>query len=64
MDIVISPAMNASKVGRCYPHRDGLEKDIEEVLCAHMGCILAVFEIKGVTSLVLGSFGMGCSRIM
>ena len=57
VDIVTSPAVNARKVRRRFPHRDGLEKEIEEAMRERMGRILALFEIKGATSLVLGSFG-------
>ena len=59
VDIVTSPAVNMGKVRRRYPHGDGLEKKIEDVMCERMGRILALFEMKGTTSLVLGSFGTG-----
>jgi len=59
VDIVTSPAVNASKVRRLYPHKDGLEKKIEDAMRERMGRILALFEMKGATSLVLGSFGTG-----
>jgi uncharacterized protein (TIGR02452 family) len=59
VDIVTSSAVNAGKVRRRYPHRDGLEKKIEDAMRERMGRILALFEMKGATSLVLGSFGMG-----
>jgi len=51
--------VNASKVKRLYPHKDGLEKKIEDAMHERMGRILALFEMKGATSLVLGSFGTG-----
>jgi len=59
VDIVTSPAVNAGKVRRLYPHRGGLEKKIEDAMRERMGRILALFEMKGATSLVLGSFGTG-----
>ena len=59
VDIVTSPAVNAGEVRRLYPHRDGLEKKIEDAMRERMGRILALFEMKGATSLVLGSFGTG-----
>ena len=59
VDIVTSPAVNAGEVRRFYPHRDGLEKKIEDAMRERMGRILALFELKGATSLVLGSFGTG-----
>ena len=59
VDIVTSPAVNAGKVRRRYPHRDGLERKIEDAMYERMGRILALFEMKGATSLVLGSFGTG-----
>ena len=59
MDIITSPVVNAGKVRRHYPHRDGLERKIEDAMREHMSCILTLFEMKGATSLVLGSFGMG-----
>ena len=59
VDIVTSPPVNAGKVRRLYPHRDGLERKIEDAMYERMGRILALFEMKGATSLVLGSFGTG-----
>jgi uncharacterized protein (TIGR02452 family) len=59
VDIVTSPAVNAGEVRRFYPHRGGLEKKIEDAMHERMGRILALFEMKGATSLVLGSFGTG-----
>jgi uncharacterized protein (TIGR02452 family) len=60
VDIVTSPAVNAGKVRKRYPHRDGgLEKKIEDAMRERMGRILALFEMRGATSLVLGSFGTG-----
>jgi uncharacterized protein (TIGR02452 family) len=44
---------------RRYPHRNGLEKKIEEAMRDRMCRILALFEMKGATSLMLGSFGTG-----
>ena len=57
VDIITSSAVNAFKVRRRYPHRNGLEKKIEEVMRERMSRILALFEMNGATSLVLGSFG-------
>jgi len=59
VDIVTSPAVNAGKARKFYPHKDGLEKKIENVMRERMGRILSLFEMKGATSLVLGSFGTG-----
>jgi len=60
VDIVTSPAVNAGEVRKLYPHRNGgLERKIEDAMCERMGRILALFEKKGATSLVLGSFGTG-----
>ena len=59
VDIVTSAAVNGRKVRRRYPHRDGLERKIEDAMHERMGRILALFEMKGTTSLVLGSFGTG-----
>ena len=39
-----------------------MERKIEEAMCEHMGCILALFEMKDAMSLVLGSLGMGVSK--
>jgi uncharacterized protein (TIGR02452 family) len=65
VDIVTSPAVNAGKLRTLYPRRDGLEKKIEDAMRERMGRILALFEMKGTTSLVLGSFGTGtCCRMM
>ena len=59
VDIVTSPAVNAGRVRKFYPHKDGLEKKIEDAMRERMGRILALFEMKGATSLVLGGFGTG-----
>jgi uncharacterized protein (TIGR02452 family) len=59
VDIVTSPAVNAGKVRRLYPNKGGLEKKIKVTMRERMGRILALFERKGATSLVLGSFGTG-----
>ena len=59
VDIVTSPAVHAGEVRKFYPHKDGLEKKIEAAMRERMGRILALFEMKGATSLVLGSFGTG-----
>jgi len=60
VDIVTSPAVNAGEVRKRYLHKNGgLEKKIEDAMRERMGRILALFEMKGVTRLVLGSFGTG-----
>jgi uncharacterized protein (TIGR02452 family) len=62
VDVVTSSPVDAGEVMRCFPYRDGrLEKVkvIEDVMRERMGRILALFELKGATSLVLGAFGVG-----
>jgi uncharacterized protein (TIGR02452 family) len=59
VDIVTSPAVNAGRVRKFNPHKDGLEKKIEDAMHERMGRILALFEMKGATRLVLGGFGTG-----
>ncbi|KIM45471.1 hypothetical protein M413DRAFT_442139 [Hebeloma cylindrosporum] len=59
VDIVTSPAVNAGKVRRRYTQGDALENKIEAAMRERMARVLALFEMKGATSLVLGSFGTG-----
>jgi len=59
VDIVTSPAVNAGKLRRRYLPTSGLEWKIEDAMRERMARILALFEMKGATSLVLGSFGTG-----
>ena len=47
--------------GECRQY-NGLERKIKEAMCEHIGRILALFEMKDVMSLVLGSLGMGVSK--
>jgi len=63
VDVVTSPAVNAGKVRRraLFPGKR-LEEKIEDAMYERMGRILALFELKGATSLVLGSFGTGMFR--
>ena len=72
VEVVTSPAVNAKEVrGR---HRAGnhggggqfdrnrLEAHIREVMRERMARVLALFEIRGVRNIVLGSFGTGVFR--
>ncbi|KAI8978251.1 hypothetical protein BD414DRAFT_421992 [Trametes punicea] len=65
VDVLTSPAVNAGIV-RSTPHGrvagPEVEVKIEEVMRERMARILYLFEIKGVKSLVLGSFGTGVFR--
>jgi len=59
VDVVTSPAVNAGKVRRRYWPGKSLELKIVAMMHERMARILALFEMKGATSLVLGSFGTG-----
>jgi uncharacterized protein (TIGR02452 family) len=59
VDVVTSPAVNAGKVRRRYWPGRSLEQTIVAEMHERMARILALFEMKGTTSLVLGSFGTG-----
>ncbi|TFK26270.1 hypothetical protein FA15DRAFT_297980 [Coprinopsis marcescibilis] len=59
VDVVTSPAVNAKVVRGRLPRGTSLENEIEVAMHERMGKILALFERKHTTDLVLGSFGTG-----
>ncbi|KAF8525980.1 hypothetical protein BU17DRAFT_41471 [Hysterangium stoloniferum] len=59
IDVVTSPAVNAGVVRQRSLDAISEEKRIETVMRERMSRILVVFETRGVSRLVLGSFGTG-----
>jgi len=76
VEVVTSPAVNAKEVrgrhragnqgqsvgGGGQFDRDRLEAHIREVMRERMARVLALFDIRGVRNIVLGSFGTGVFR--
>jgi uncharacterized protein (TIGR02452 family) len=62
VDVVTSPPVCAGRVRSRYDGGKALEQEIEAAMREHMARILALFELKEGTSLVLGSFGTGGSQ--
>ena len=59
IDIVTSPTVNADLVRKLRHGRPDVERRVLSEMKERMGRILALFERKGISNLVLGSFGTG-----
>ncbi|KAH8796870.1 hypothetical protein DL96DRAFT_1010442 [Flagelloscypha sp. PMI_526] len=62
VDMLTSPAVNAGVARRHLGQSEETEREIAKVMKERMGRILYLFEKKGASHLVLGSFGTGAFR--